>query len=236
MLLKETSIEKNIIHIWKLEIPDSEERYNYYLNLLSYDEIARSERFHFQKDRNEYVCCRGFLRETLSGYLSLEPEEILFDYGKHGKPEIANNNGIDKIKFNLSHSKGHAMIAVTLNDEIGVDIELIKEIPDMMDIAKELYTSKENKLLLESDQQAAESFFKIWTRKEAVIKAVGHGLSAPLKMIDVSGDGDISVDKSYEYESEEFINCRIKDLTPPSGYSAAVALCGKIKEVSYFTV
>lgn len=229
-------IAKDTLHIWKFEIPDSEERFNHFNKLLSEDEIERAQRFYFHKDRNEYVCSRGFLREVLSKYIEIDPTEIQFDYGKFGKPELASIANHAKIKFNISHSKGQALLAISDSDEIGVDIEYIKNIPEMFEIAKELYTQNENDILKNSGSKTSETFFKIWTRKEAIIKAVGHGLSAPLVMIDVSNEGIIKVDESFKEQSKEFIDCRIMDLLPPDGYSAAVALCGNIKEVNYFTV
>ncbi len=228
-------LSRDTLHIWRFEIPNSEDQFNNYLKLLSEDEVERSQRFYFQKDRNEYVCCRGFLRESLSKYLDVDPVEIQFDYGKFGKPEIIALQKKPKIKFNISHSKGQALLAVSDTDEIGVDIEYIKKIPEMFDIAKELYTQNENSILRNSNDEAAQLFFRIWTRKEAIIKAVGHGLSAPLVSIDVSNEGIIKVDELFRDQSSEFIDCRIMDLMPPDGYSAAVALCGNIKEINYFT-
>lgn len=227
---------ENNVHIWSFKIPETEEKFNYYNALLSEDEIERAQRFHFQKDKNEYVCCRGFLRETLGSYLGISPGEIIFDYGKNGKPELVNSSVVNKLKFNLSHSKEYAMLAVTDSNEIGVDIELIKSIPEMLDIAYELYTENENDLLKNASDESQNIFFRFWTRKEAIIKAVGKGLSAPLKMIDVSSDSSIVIDKFYENHSKEFEGCRLIDLTPPAGYKAAVAVFGDTKELSYFTV
>jgi 4'-phosphopantetheinyl transferase len=226
----------NNVHIWSFKIPAEEEKFKYYSTLLSEDEIERAQRFHFQKDRNEYVCCRGFLRETLGSYLGISPDEIIFDYGQNGKPELVNSSVAGKIKFNLSHSKEYAVLALTHTDEIGVDIELIKNIPEMFDIAQELYTENENDLLKNASDESKNIFFRFWTRKEAIIKAVGKGLSAPLKMIDVSSDNSIVIDRSFENHSKEFEGCRLIDLTPPAGYKAAVAVFGNIKEISYFTV
>lgn len=229
-------LSENNLHIWSFKIPLSEGKITHYNELLSEDERERSQRFHFQKDRNEFVCCRGFLRESLSKYLMLSPAEIAFDYGKNGKPELSDNMGPNKIKFNLSHSKGYSLLAITKSCELGIDLEFKKSIPEMFDIAKELYTENENFILKNSELESTNVFFTFWTRKEAIIKAVGQGLSAPLKMIDVSDSSNIIVDNTYKSESLEFEGCSVRDLISPTGYAAAVAFWGNEKEISYFTV
>lgn len=226
----------NNLHIWSFRIPVAEEKFKHFNALLSEDEFERAERFHFQKDRNEFVCSRGFLRETLSSYLSMVPSEIRFEYGKNGKPELADNAESKRIKFNLSHSKEYTLLAITKSDEVGIDIEFKKNIPDMFEIAKELYTENENYILKNSVNESMNIFFSYWTRKEAIIKAVGQGLSAPLRMIDVSSADNILVDKTFENESSEFEGCRIMELNAPAGYAAAAAYFGNVKQINYFTV
>jgi 4'-phosphopantetheinyl transferase len=208
-------------------------KYRHFSELLADDELERAERFHFQKDRNEFICCRGFLRETLSNYTRIPSSEIRFNYGENGKPELIDTN---EIKFNLSHSKEYALLALAEVDEIGIDIELIKEIPEMFDIANELYSENENGILKNSPKENKNIFFTFWTRKEAIIKAVGRGLSAPLKMIDISSLNNIMIDKKYQQQSNEFDGCHLLDLISPSGYKSAVAFFGSAKEISYFTI
>ncbi len=129
---------------------------------LSPDEAERAARFKFDKDRTRWTEARSALRCILAGYLNAEPTSLEFSYGEHGKPAIAG------LEFNLSHSGDFAMIAVTENTPVGIDIERIR--PDV-DIAKLL-----NRLGEKDLPATATELYSRWTRREASTKAVGGQL------------------------------------------------------------
>ncbi|MBL8006956.1 MAG: 4'-phosphopantetheinyl transferase superfamily protein [Ignavibacteria bacterium] len=171
------------IHICILDTRKYEHEIIHFEKLLSGDELSKAGRFRIAKDRISYVICRGSLRSILSEYTGVNPSEIVFSYTSFGKPFIKDS----EIKFNLSHSCDYAVIAFSGINEIGVDIERLREMPDAMNIASRYFSEKE---ILEFSGLKNESinteFFKCWTKKEAFIKAKGEGLSYPLKNFSVS--------------------------------------------------
>lgn len=92
--------------------------------LLSVDEQARADRFHFESDRQHYIVGRGCLRGMLARYLEIGPQTIQFSYASHGKPELVTSTSqAQPLNFNLAHSGGFALYAFTRVGEIGVDLE-----------------------------------------------------------------------------------------------------------------
>lgn len=220
-----------VIDLWKIEILTETKALQNYFRLLSKDEKDKSRKFRFKKDKHEYVISRGFLRIVLSSYTDLFPEILNISYGPFGKPYLTEEYA--KLKFNLSHSYGITMIAVNKDNEVGIDIEKVKNLEDQFGLAKKYYTENEIKLLNSESQFQTNVFYKIWTRKEAIIKTVGKGLSIPLNLIDVSDPANILYDSSSDLTGTEFNKCKLYNVDAPDGYEAAVACVGEKKEIAY---
>ena len=154
---------------------------------LSDDESARARRFHFGRDATRFVVGRASLRLRLAECLDVAPTVIRFHYGAHGKPELAPPFDRSGLQFNASHTDGIGLIALTRGRRVGVDIERIRPMPDLHDIAARMFSPAERRALrgLPPIQQPA-GFFNCWTRKEAYVKAVGTGLLHPLTRFTVS--------------------------------------------------
>ncbi len=153
------------------------------LSILSDDERARAGQFHFERDRHRYVVRHAVLRELLASYLDCAPERIAFTQNHYGKLSVAGSD----LRFNLSHSHGIALYAVTRGIEVGCDIE--RRDPEFAaEQIPEWFFSREETRALRALPLArqTEGFFNCWTRKEAYIKARGYGLSLPLDSFDVS--------------------------------------------------
>jgi 4'-phosphopantetheinyl transferase len=154
--------------------------------VLSTDERARAERFHFRRDRDRFITRRGLLRSILARYLIREPEELEFRYGRYGKPELAGPEG-GGLSFNLSHSGPAALYAVAPGPDIGVDIEWLRPWADADDVAEQFFSSREATTLRALPEPVRSSCtLACWTRKEAFVKAHGEGLTIPLDEFDVS--------------------------------------------------
>ena len=218
------------VHIWSaaLDSPTAG-----LLDCLSDDEVQRAKRFYFEKDRNRFVVCHGILRNILGNYLNIEPEQVRFYQGKNGKPSLANGPDKDKLNFNLSHSEGLAIYALTRNREVGVDIEYIRDMPDMEKLAERFFSPRENEVLqILSEGRKKEAFFNCWTRKEAFIKATGDGLSYPLDRFEVSlVPGEPARLISIHRDAGEAARWSIKDLKPAPGYAAAFAVPGRTAKI-----
>jgi 4'-phosphopantetheinyl transferase len=217
------------IHIWCVSLDQPLSRYLRLTQLLSMDERMTAERFHFEEDRKRFIVRRGILRTILGCYLSVEPSRLQFSYVKNGKPQIADIFGEGKISFNLSHSEGLAIYAFARERDIGVDIERIRDIPEMEQIAECFFSARENTAIRAlPGNRKKEAFFTCWTRKEAFIKATGDGLSWPLDEFDVSSvPGEPARLLRIEGDSKAASQWFIQDLKPALGFAAAFAVKGR---------
>lgn len=173
-------LSEDEIHVWTVQLDRDciTER-----DVLSVDENERADRFHFEDDRNKYITCRSILRQKLGEYLKTAPDTLQFRYGSFGKPELADG---PKIHFNVSHSGDVALIAFARCAEVGVDVERIRPMNDLNEMVNQVFSSAEQQQLSELPPGLmVESFYSGWTRKEAVVKALGDGLQIPLKSFDV---------------------------------------------------
>jgi 4'-phosphopantetheinyl transferase len=151
---------------------------------LGADERARSERFHFEDDRRTYVVAHALLRRALSAQSGLPAAAFSFVAGEHGRPEIEAPLAARSLRFNLSHTRGLVACALTLHADIGVDVETADRRTDLQAVGRRVFSARELlqlQALPEPDQRTR--FFDLWTLKEAYIKAIGKGLSAPLRSI-----------------------------------------------------
>lgn len=221
------------IHIWRVALDRPASQIQNLAQTLSDSELQRAERFHFARDKNYFIVGRGALRTILSRYLKVAPNLVQFSYGPCGKPEIADN--LDStLCFNLSHSQGLALYAVTRSRKIGVDIEQIRPVPNMESIAERFFSQQENAAFKAvSAEQKLAAFFNCWTRKEAYIKAIGDGLSFPLDRFSVSlTPGEPAQLLNVEGDSTAPSLWYLKALVPAPNYVAAIAVEGLGEELT----
>jgi len=203
--------------------------------VLSKDESKRAEKFHFASDRESFIIARGVLRILLSQYIIIEPQQLQFEYSSTGKPFLSNSNGSIDLSFNLSHSGDFALFAFCRGARIGIDIERIRPIEDIEQIAERNFSNKEFKELksLNGDMRL-HSFFNCWTRKEAFIKAIGEGLSFPLQEFDVSVKPDEPAKLlSLHGNQLEAARWSMIDLQPTNNYAAALVVENTRYSISY---
>lgn len=176
-------IKENEIHIFKSSLLRSEAEIGEFRKILSKDEIEIESKFKFDKLKRRYSAGRGTLRNLLSEYLNLKPDEIIFSYGDKGKPFIKES----RIKFNLAHSNELAVYAFALDNEVGIDLEFKKEMPDAFEISERFFSKDEADVLKQlPPDEVSEGFLNCWTRKESFIKNIGEGLSYPLQDFSVT--------------------------------------------------
>jgi len=193
-------------------------------NILSHEERKRAKRLRCDRHRERFIGQHGRLREILSGYLNVAPEEIGFQNGPGGKPAIAGEK--HPIRFNLSHSGGHALYAVAYGREVGVDVEMIQPKPKAAALVNRFFSPNERKAFQRLDaRQELAAFFAGWTRKEAYVKAVGKGLRFPLDRFDVSlKPGDQNALLGVEGAPEEVKRWSLRDIDLGPGFMAALAV------------
>jgi 4'-phosphopantetheinyl transferase len=145
--------------------------------LLSNEERARADSFRFQADRTRYVVAHAALRVLLAGALGRTPRELRFERTSRGKPYLADAG----IHFNLAHSTMYALVGVSRDSEIGVDTESIRATVEYQALAERYFAPEEVAWLDAAPiDQRRSRFFRMWTVKEAFLKATGEGLGRPL--------------------------------------------------------
>lgn len=204
--------------VWSLDVDEAER--GRLFAYLSEDEVARALRFVFDRDRHRYIVARGRMRQVLSGIVGATPAALRFSYSSHGKPSLSAVGA--PLHFNLSHSDGLAALGVSHTREIGVDVE--HERPLKEDIAERFFSRGEVAALSalpEGEQLAA--FYRCWTRKEAVVKAIGEGLSRPLDSFDVTLDAGAARLLRMEGETDGPKAWQLTHFAPAPEFAGAVA-------------
>jgi len=161
---------------------------------LSDDEKRRAEAFRFDQDCRRFVACRSAVRMILGRYLDSDPLDIRFRYGPYGKPRLERNGLSAPLHFNVSHSEHLALVAVSRESEVGVDIEHVRARPGIPDIIERQFAPAERRALLRAPEgEHLSRFYRYWTLKEAHLKAAGLGMNHALAAIDVSEPGPIEL-------------------------------------------
>jgi len=218
--------------VWRARQDVSPERLAVYEGLLAEDERERAERFHFERDRHEYIAGRGMLRVLIGRYLAQPPETLKFSYSKYDKPFLPDTG----MEFNLAHSGGLALFAFSLDDPVGVDVEMEREVRDAWQIAARFFSPAERAILSSlPEEEMMPAFFRCWSRKEAFIKAVGEGLSYPLDAFDVSlAPGDTPGLLRIHGSEEEARAWMLTPLELPPGYHGALVVKSRNKTLQPF--
>lgn len=168
------------VEVWRASLDEqADETVQWLESLLAGDELDRARRFFFARDRRRYVVGRGILRVILGRYVGVAPAELRFAYGPNGKPALATERGeTPPIFFNVAHSDGLALYAFCRAGEVGIDVERVRDLPDCEDVAQAAFSPRElARLRACPPERRREEFFRAWARQEAVLKALGTGLS-----------------------------------------------------------
>ena len=162
------------------------------------------------------------LRHILAGYLGVAPADLVFVTSGHGKPSLTPS----ALRFNLSHSHGIGLCAVTLGREVGVDVEGIRPLDDLEDLAERVFSARERAALHSlAGTERVSGFFTAWARKEAFIKALGEGLSHPLDRFDVTlTPGAPARVERVDGDALAAARWSLFPVTIDPGYAAAVAV------------
>ena len=181
------ALQPDLVHVWRSDLDAEAVRPSSLRRSLSADERARGGRFRFARDRDRYFAGRSLLRGILANYLAAQPERLSLRQGSYGKPFVA---GHDDFRFNLSHAGATMLVAVACRREVGIDIEQIATDLSVEELADTTLSPAELSVLNACPAEAKQTaFLRLWTRKEAYLKADGRGMSLPLTSVDVSAPG-----------------------------------------------
>lgn len=162
----------NEVHIWQVGIEASLRMVVFAGELLSADEKDRAARYHLDRDRNRFIVSRMTLRLLLEQYLDQPADAIQFGIGDNKKPFIQGNV---PLYYNVAHAADKILIAIS-DKPVGVDVEFMDRELDVTDIAKTCFSNEEQQFMYEADDSVT-TFYQLWTRKEALLKATGKGIA-----------------------------------------------------------
>ncbi len=219
------ALPSNEVHIWHASVEVSETCLKRLIIFLSEDEVKRSNRFHFERDRKRFIVAHGLLRHILSCYCVSDPDEHSFRRNRYGKPALASD---DNIRFSMSHSGERVLYGITRGREIGVDIERLRPFEDIEQIVENYFSSREkSEFSTLPDYMENKSFFTCWTRKEAYTKAQGKGMSLPLNQFSVSflPGGPVRLTETL-HSIKEKNHWSLREIVVNAEYAAAVAVEG----------
>jgi 4'-phosphopantetheinyl transferase len=209
------------IHLWCVPLDRDAVRLDVCRAMLDGAERERHDRYRFDVHRDRFALRRGALREILGRYLGCEPAAVRFAVGPAGRPEIPGA----PLRFNLSDSDDLALLGVTREVDLGVDVERVVEIPDRDAVAARFFSPAE---LVEYRAVPEDSkllaFYLTWTRKEAWLKARGVGLGPDLASFDVTvAPGSPARLLRVAGEDDEPLRWMLCSEVPRAGFVAAVA-------------
>lgn len=177
-----------MVAVWWVDLDDERALRDGQARSLSHHERARAERFRFDRHRERWLAGRIALRRIVAAELGVDPADVEYSAGLRGKPSLDGRHR-GALAFNLSHSGARALVATTRGAELGVDVEEVHPMEDLRDVAERHFAAEERECLFALPVEAqVDGFYRLWTRKEAYIKAIGTGLGHPLDRFAVTQD------------------------------------------------
>jgi 4'-phosphopantetheinyl transferase len=198
-------------------------------NVLSEAERARASRFVRPRDGRRFAVCRGSLRLILGRLTNAPPQDVAFRFGPGGKPELAGPRppgDVPSLRFNVTHSDDLALIAVSLDRELGVDLERLRTISEAARIVESYFTSAEQAQFAALEEPVrASAFLRGWTRKEAILKAKGVGLAGLAASYETMfGTTELTGKFSLATPLPRIGEWWLWEASPREGYCAALAV------------
>ena len=214
-------------HVWRVSLDRADDVARRLGDVCAPDERRRASQFHFARDGRRFLVGRGILRSILARYLHTEPQSVRFEYGPFGKPSLAPKIPGPSIHFNVSHSAGVMLCALTGAVNVGVDIESVRALADYDRMIERMFTEREQSALQslpESEQLRA--FFLCWAHKEAHLKATGAGLSGSLDQLETYATWVDEAPPRIDVilRQRDLASWTHLQLSPGSGFVAALAV------------
>ncbi|MDJ0682158.1 MAG: 4'-phosphopantetheinyl transferase superfamily protein [Xenococcaceae cyanobacterium MO_167.B52] len=222
------------IHVWRASLDLAPQSLEELETVLSEDEKLRANRFRFAKHRRRFIAARGILRQLLARYLQISPEEINFTYNPQGKPQLASSFKNIDLQFNISHSEDLALYSFNYGQQIGIDLEYLRENVDYENIAKRFFCDSELELITNCiPEQRQQRFYQLWTAKEAYLKAIGKGLGGGLQTSEIKLNQEDNIYlHSIENKQETAKDWSLYNFIPQTNFVATIALSAKKKKLT----
>lgn len=173
-----TALIGGLVHVWLAHPAQLLDELARLTSFLSEDENARAATYKIEAPRLQFTLARGWLRQTLGATLSVPPASIRFSTIGNGKPVLADSAAAH---FNLSHTANLFALAMSLDRPVGVDVEQLQTRSSLNAITRQQFHPIERAIFDSSTEaEKLETFYRIWTCKEAYLKGLGEGFARPL--------------------------------------------------------
>lgn len=241
-------LKEDQVHAWAVPLDGASAAWPELSAILSLDERHRAERFRLDDARRRFVTARAALRIILGPYLSKAATDIVFDYDARGKPRLAPDRAAADVRFNLAHAGDLALVAVAMGCDVGVDVERLRIVHRLEQIATRYFHPAEvAELLAAPADRRSSAFLRCWTGKEAVLKAAGLGVSTALDRFRVPLDdhdgawisdsgfriADSRPQQSATRNPQSAIPpCWLVPLSPAGDYIGALACVGEQRRIT----
>jgi 4'-phosphopantetheinyl transferase len=224
-------------HIWSLPAGLSNTETDPLLALLSASEKERASLIRSSRQQKQYIYTRGMLRKLLSTYTGIPANNLLLTSNEHGKPALDKSQNPYALQFNLSHSGNHCLMAFACDARVGIDIELIQKNREINKLAHRFFHVSEHAFLnsIEKKQQH-KIFYRYWTIKESVLKAIGAGLQYGLDKVIVPDDKLFLDTFSLTINKNRHETWEVHQIPFTEDFLAAVALEGTGWKLEYYKV
>ncbi|MCK5136446.1 MAG: 4'-phosphopantetheinyl transferase superfamily protein [Bacteroidales bacterium] len=222
---------KGDIHLWTISLDTSEDQIERLRSVLSPAEKKKASYYKFEPIQHHYIVTQAVLRMLLSAYLDIGPADIKMGAHKKGKPFLVNDASIF---YNISNSHDLCVYAFSRDGEVGVDIEKIRDMPDIDQLIEKNLTIRERKYFQKDTDIKLTRFFQFWTFKESYLKAIGEGMRLTPENLEFSlENGTIRLRfVKYGFDAADW---QFKGFTREGNYTGALAYTGKetvIREMS----
>jgi len=224
------------LHLWLVRTDLPEAIQNQAYATLGVDEQARADRFRVKHARQQHIIAHAALRRLLADYQHCLANDLRFVEGERGKPVLDTSDHPDPLHFNLSHSGEYALLGLSRDHPLGVDIEQKNEIRDAPGLIRRFFASAEARDLEGLTGNARlDRFYRLWTCKEALLKAEGVGIAGGLDGFAIDLEQALPVSTRWHKTKDTHVWCNpdwvLKELTVPDGYAGAVACDGSVKQI-----
>jgi 4'-phosphopantetheinyl transferase len=214
---------KDAVQVWRLRLPLANAIATRLASHLVPDETARAARFRREEDRQRFIAGRGGLRALLAPQLSVPPREVPLAQSDSGKLRLAGDPGT-KVEFNVAHSGGVTLIALSLDAAVGVDVEAMRPLPDALQLAERFFLPAETAALEAAPvAERLTVFYRLWTRKESVLKATGAGIANGLATVEVTGSEQAAV-RRVDGDPQAGAHWSLRELEPAPHYLGCLAV------------
>lgn len=215
---------KHTARLWLIQMPVQDELLDYYRTVLIESENTQANEISALNRRQQWIVCRAILRLLLAKTLQTETDSVEITLSQYGKPQLLNATP-RLCEFNLSHSEKYAVIALCNTSALGIDIQHQRTNLDPLRFADRFFNSMELIWLQnQPPNQQRESFYQLWTRKEALIKAIGEGISFDNLKTDMTRSDGLPTQTQVTLNKQLYCVQQVPKAATPAGYSCAIAV------------